>query len=149
MRKFFIYYSLTGNGKFLAFLLEQKGYIPVQIEMKKEPKKVGFFTILKYGGRAGFNKKEKLKDYFHDFEEGDEFIIGSPIWNDRLSTPINALLSQIELNKETTRFIVYPAGEKTVKVVDQLAKLGFKNPPVVYSYPLKNQDKAEELLKDF
>ena len=147
MRKFFIYYSLTGNGKFLASLLEQKGYIPVQIEMKKEPKKVGFFTILKYGGRAGFNKKEKLKDYFHDFEEGDEFIIGSPIWNDRLSTPITTVLKQQQFDKEKTQFILYPAGEGTKKSKKQLLKMGFVQEPLVIQQPLRDETKTKELIE--
>lgn len=147
--QYFIYFSASGNGDFIANFLKEKGYAPIKVEMVKPIKKVGFFTILKFGFRAGAQKKEKIKEINLELNEGDEVVVGSPIWNDRLSTPINALLSQLELNKEATRFIVYPAGDKAIKVVDQLAKLGFKNPPVVYSYPLKNQDKAEELLKDF
>ena len=59
--KYFIYFSLTGNGDYLASLMEEKGYTPIKVEMAKKPKKVGFFTILKYGGRAGFKKKEKIQ----------------------------------------------------------------------------------------
>ena len=73
-------------------------------------------------------------------------LVGSPIWNDRLSTPINTVLSQLNLNKETTQFVVYPAGEKAIKVVTQLADLGFKNPPIVYPHPLKSPEQLEELL---
>ena len=148
MRKFFIYYSLTGNGKFLASVLEQHGYIPVQLEMKKEIKKVGFFTILKYGGRAMFNKKEKLKPYYHEFEEGDEFIIGSPIWNDRLSTPILTLLKEQFFDKEKTQFILYPAGEGTKKSKKQLMKLGYTKEPLVINQPLKDENKTKELINE-
>ena len=144
--KYFVYFSASGNGDFIAEYLKEQGYTPVKVEMTKPIKKVGFFFILKYGGRAGFNKKEKIKELNLNLKEDDEVIIGSPIWNDRLSTPINTVLSQLELNKETTRFIVYPAGEKAVKVVKQLEKLGFKNPPIIYSYPLKNKDKIKETI---
>lgn len=144
--KYFIYFSASGNGDFVAEYLKNKGYTPIKVEMIKPIKKVGFFFILKYGGRAGFNKKEKIKELNVNLKEDDEVIIGSPIWNDRLSTPINTVLSQLELNKETTRFVVYPAGEKAVKVVKQLEKLGFKNPPIIYSYPLKNKEKIEKVL---
>ena len=145
--KYFIYFSASGNGDFIANKLEEKGYQPVKVETVKPIKKIGFFSILKYGFRAGGNKKEKIKDINIEFKGDDEIIVGSPIWNDRLSTPINTVLSQFSFNKETTRFIVYPAGETAVKVVKQLKDLGYKNAPIVYPHPLKDPDKLEELLK--
>lgn len=145
--KYFIYFSATGNGDFLAELLKEQGYQPIKIEMVKPIKKVGFFAILRYGGRAMLNKKEKIKDVELELKEDDEVVIGSPIWNDRLSTPVNALLTKIEFNKKTTKFILYPAGEGTKKSLSQIAKLGFTQLPLVISYPLKKQEQAKELLK--
>ena len=144
--KYFVYFSASGNGDFIADLLKEKGYEIVKVETLKPFGKVNFFRILKYGFRAGAQKKEKIKEINLELNGEDEVVIGSPIWNDRLSTPINTVLSQIDFNKEATKFVVYPAGDKAIKVVDQLAKLGFKNPPIIYSNPLKNQDKAKELL---
>lgn len=144
--KYFIYYSLTGNGDYLASLYEKAGYRPIKVEMKKPIKKANFFTILKYGGRAMFNKKEKLQNLGVSITPIDEVIIGSPIWNDRLCTPISTLLRTIELNKETTHFVLYPAGEKTKKSLKQLNKLGFLNEPLVVSYPLKKQDETKKIL---
>ncbi len=145
--KYFVYFSASGNGDFLAELLKEKGYQPIKVEMVKPIKKVGFFTILKYGGRAMTGKKEKIKDVALELKEDDEVIIGSPIWNDRLSTPINALLATFDFDKENTKFILYPAGEGTKKSFGQIAKLGFKQTPIVISYPLKKQEQAKELLK--
>ena len=144
--KYFIYFSVSGNGDLIAEYLKEKEYTPVKVEMIKPIKKVGFFTILKYGFRAGLQKKEKIKEINIDLKEDDEIIIGSPIWNDRLSTPINALLDKISFNKENTKFILYPAGEGTKKSLVQLEKLGFKQPPIIYSNPKKNQDKMQEIL---
>ena len=148
MRKFFIYYSLTGNGKFLASLLEQKGYIPVQIEMKKEPKKVGFFTILKYGGRAGFNKKEKLKDYFHDFEEGDEFIIGSPIWNARPTPVLNSVLKETDFSGKKLSFVFYSGSGEGKKAKAKIEKL-FPSSEIVFLKEPKKYPKELEKLGNF
>ena len=147
--KYFVYFSLSGNGDYLASLLKEKGYEPVKIEMVKPPKKVGFFSIMKYGFRAGANKKEKIKEHGFNPYIDDTVIVGSPIWNDRLATPINTLLEQVHLNKDTTRFIVYPAGEKAVKVVKQLEKHGFRNKPVVIQNPLVYKETAHEALKEF
>ena len=147
MSKYFVYFSLTGNGDYIASLYEEKGYTPVKVEMVKTPKKVGFFTILKYGGRAMTNKKEKLKEITLNLKEDDEVIIGSPIWNDRLSTPISTILDQYSFNKETTLFVLYPAGEGTKKSLKQIEKLGFKKTPIVITYPLKNKEQTKDKIK--
>ena len=144
--KYFVYFSASGNGDFIAEYLKELGYTPIKVEMIKPIKKINFFSIMKYGFRAGMNKKEKIKELNLDLNDNDEVIIGSPIWNDKLSTPINTLLDKYSFNKETTRFILYPAGEGTNKSLMRLEKLGFKNKPIVYSNPLKNQDKVKELL---
>lgn len=145
--KYFIYFSATGNGDYLATLLKEYGYTPIKVEMLKPMKKVGFWQILKYGGRAMMGKKEKIKDIDLSLKDDDVVVIGSPIWNDRLSTPISTVLAKFDLNKENTNFILYPAGEGTKKSLNQIAKLGFKNQPIVISYPLKKQEQAKELLK--
>ena len=144
--KYFVYFSASGNGDFIAEYLKELGYTPIKVEMIKPIKKINFFSIMKYGFRAGMNKKEKIKELNLGLKDDDEVMIGSPIWNDKLSTPINTLLDKYSFNKETTRFILYPAGEGTNKSLMQLEKLGFKNKPIVYSNPLKNQDKVKELL---
>ena len=147
MNKYFIYFSLTGNGDFLASELKQYGYTPVKVEMVKKIKKVGFFFILRYGGRATFNKKEKIQPLNLELKEDDVVVIGSPIWGDRLSTPINTVLKQLSFRKDTTRFVLYPAGEDTKKSLQKLAKLGFTQEPIVISNPLKKMDEAKEILK--
>ena len=144
--KYFVYFSASGNGDFIANFLREKDYEIVKVETLKTFGKVNFFRILKYGFRAGANKKEKIKELNLELKEDDVVVIGSPIWNDRLSTPINTVLDQFVFNKENTKFIVYPAGDKAIKVVEQIEKLGFKNKPFVYSNPLKNQDKVQDIL---
>lgn len=148
MKKYFVYYSATGNGDFLAELLKEAGYEPIKVEMVKPIGKVGFFKILRFGGQAMLNKKAKIQELSLELNADDQVVIGSPIWNDRLSTPINAVLDKYNFNKETTQFVLYPAGEGTKKSKEQLKKLGFVNEPVVISYPLKKQDQAKELIKN-
>lgn len=143
--RYFIYYSATGNGDFIAEKLKELGYEPVKVETVKPLGKMGFFKILHYGGQAMFNKKAKIKDINIILNEDDLVVIGSPIWNDRLSTPINTVLSQFNFDKEMTKFILYPAGEGTKKSLEQITKLGFKQAPIVYSNPKKNPDQIKEI----
>ena len=146
MNKYFIYYSATGNGDMIAEKLKDKGYTPVKIEMVKPIGKMNFFKILKYGGQAMSNKKAKIMPVDLHLENDDKVIIGSPIWNDRLSTPINTILAMYDFNKDTTMFILYPAGNGTKKSLIQIEKIGFKLSPLVITYPLKNEDKVDEAL---
>ena len=147
MAKYFVYFSFTGNGDYIASLLKEKSYEPVKIELVKSPKKIGFWQILSYGGRAMFNKKENLKEVEFKLNQDDVVIIGSPIWNDRVSTPIMTFMEKYEFNKETTRFILYPAGETTKKSLKQIKKLGFTSEPLVISYPLKKTEECKKLIE--
>ena len=147
--KYFVYYSNSGNGDFIAKQLKEKGYQPVKVETLKPIGKVGFFKMMKYGFQAMKSKKAKIKEVNLELKEDDLVVVGSPIWNDRLSTPINAVLAMFEFNKETTEFILYPAGEGTKKSFEQIEKLGFKKKPTICSHPLKKQEQAIEALKAF
>ena len=146
--RYFIYFSWTGNGDFIANFLKERGYEPIKVETIKPLGKVGFFAMFKYGFKAGIGGGTPIKDIDLSIKEDDLIVIGSPIWNDRLSTPINTVLSKFSFNKENTRFILYPAGEDTKKSLDQIARLGFKEKPIVYAHPLKSEEKAMEILKD-
>ena len=146
--KYFVYYSATGNGDFIADQLKEKGYQPVKVETVKPLGKMGIFKMIRYGGKAMMGRKAKIKEVNLDLKEDDEVVIGSPIWNDRLSTPINAVLAKFDFNKETTQFVLYPAGSAAKKAMKQLNKRGFKKSPIVYIWPLKNPNKAQEALAD-
>ena len=146
--KYFVYFSWSGNGDFIASFLKERGYEPIKVETLKPLGKVNFFRILKYGFKAMGAKKTPVKDIVLELKEDDQVIIGSPIWNDRLSTPINTVLGQFDFNKDNTKFILYPAGEDTKKSLEQIANLGFVEKPIIYAHPLKSQEKAMEILKD-
>ena len=150
MEKYFIYYSLTGNGDLVAHHLKKKGYTPIKVEtIKPISRNVNFFRIMKYGGDAMFNKKMKIQEVPLSLKEDDLVVVGSPIWNDRLSTPINSFLDQFNLNKKTTRFILYPAGKTTSKSFTQIKKLGFEGDIVVIPYPKKYIEETDKLLEEF
>ena len=147
--KYFIYFSNSGNGDYVASIVKEYGYTPIKVEIVKPLKKMNFFRIIKYGGQAMRAKKAPIKDLNLSLSEKDEVVIGSPIWNDRLSTPINSVLDVLRLNKETTRFILYPAGKTTSKSLKQIEKLGFKTNPVVVPYPKKYAIETKSLLEAF
>ena len=147
--KYFVYFSNSGNGDLIADILKEYGYKAIKVEPVKPFGKMGFFRILKYGFAAMKNKKAKIQEVDLTLKDDDVVVVGSPIWNDRLSTPINALLDVCSLDKKTTRFILYPAGNTTSKSLKQIKNLGFETEPVVVPNPKKYKDAANKLLEQF
>lgn len=148
MKKLFVYYSWTGNGDYLASILGEKEYETHKVETLKPMKKMNFFRIFHYGFLAGTGKLVKIKDLDLLVNPDDQVVIGSPVWNDRLSNPILTLLKRFEFNKESTQFVLYSGGGKAEHAKTQLEKLGFKKTPIVLKQPLSNKDETIEALKN-
>ena len=149
MKKYFIYYSYTGNGDFVADTLKRSDLSIIKIEPKKHMKKINFFRILRYGGEAMFKKKMPIQSLDLILDKDDIVIIGSPIWNDRLSTPILTLLDKFEFDKKTTKFIFYAGGGEANHAEKQIAKMGFEQKAVVLKEPKKYMEEAAIALKDY
>ena len=120
MKKLFVYYSYTGNGEYVAEYLKTKGYDVREAIRKKKLPKSFFWGVMTGGFLAGIKHKDKLVDFDENIEEYDEIVIGSPIWNGRFSTPINTVLSKLNLKDKKVTFLFYSGsgeGEKAVKRV--------------------------------
>ena len=123
MKKLFIYFSLTGNCDLIADSLKEKGFETRKVEMKKRLPKSFFFSMMTGGFLAGLGIKSRLKEYDHSTEGYDEIVIGGPIWNGRLSSPLNRLLKDIDLNDKKVTFIFAAGsgeGKHALKKVNKL-----------------------------
>ena len=107
MKKLFIYYSLTGNGEVVAKKMQEKGYELRKVETVKGLPKVFFFAMLSGGFQAGLKKKAKLKEFDYDISNYDKIVIGSPIWNGRISPAINTILANLNLEGKALSFVFY------------------------------------------
>ena len=143
MKKLFIYYSNTGNGDFVADYLAENGYEIRKAIPKKDLPKSFFFKVLTGGFIAGLNKKSKLKDYDGSVGDYEEIIIGSPVWNGRLSCPINAVLAKTDLTGKEVSFILYAGGGEAPKAEKRLKK----EFPSAWITVLKEPKKYPEELK--
>lgn len=109
IKKLFIYYSLTGNGDLVAKKLEKTCNIR-KIKIKKELPESFALKMIVGGFKAVINYKEKLIDFDNNINNYDEIIIGTPIWNDRISTPVATALRKLKLNNKKLTFILYSGG---------------------------------------
>ena len=120
MKKLFIYYSLSGNGDVVADYLKNKKYDIRKVIMKDKLPKNYIGQILIGGFLAGINHKAKLDDFNKDISDYDEIIIGSPIWNGKLSCPINTVLDKINLDNKKLSFILYCGSGEASKTEKRL-----------------------------
>lgn len=124
MKKIFIYYSMNGSGDLVANFMKENGYdIRKVIPKNKYPKKM--FPLMMTGGfKALFKLKDKLINFDKDINKYDKIVIGSPIWFDRVSAPINRVLSELDLYNKDVSFILYSASGEANKASLRLKELG-------------------------
>ncbi|MBQ1821469.1 MAG: NAD(P)H-dependent oxidoreductase [Clostridia bacterium] len=120
MSKLLIYYSLSGNGDSVAESLKANGYETRRVEPAKNPPKAFFFQILQCGFNAGRRYCEPLKNYDVDVSAYDGIVIGSPVWNGRLSCPINTVLRDTDLKGKKVTFVLYSGSGEAKKAEEQI-----------------------------
>ena len=112
MKRLFIYYSLSGNGDVVSLYLKDKGVDVRKVMIKDEFPNHYILRIIVGGFLAGIHAKSKLVDFDNNIDKYDEIIIGSPIWNGRLSSPINSVLDEIHVGNKRLKFILYSGSGK-------------------------------------
>ena len=145
MKKIFIYFSLTGNGDYVANYYKEKGYeIRKVITKSKYPKKM--FPLMMIGGfKAATKHKDKLVDFDNNIDDYDEIVIGSPIWFDRLSCPTNTVLSKLDLTNKSVTFVLY-SGSGTSKEATKLIEEKYKDAKIINLKEPKNNIKEVDKL---
>ena len=144
MKKIFIYFSLTGNGDLVSSALPEDIDKRKVIMKKKLPKKF-FFMVLTGGFLAGLNVKSKLIEYNTDVSAYDEVIIGSPIWNGRLSSPINTVLRDVNLLNKKVSFILYSGSGEGEKAVNKISRKFPGSKIIILKEPKKYNDELKKL----
>ena len=153
MKKLFIYYSLSNNGDVVSEEFKKKGYEIRKVITKRKYPKSMFFRIL-VGGykariliggyKASFNKKDKLLDFDSDISDYKKIVIGSPIWNDRLSAPINSVISLLDLSDKDVSFVLYSASGNGEKAKEKIKSL-FGVDATILKEPKKHKEELKKL----
>ena len=116
MKKLFIYFSLTGNGDYVASQMENRGYVIRKVEEKAKAPKSFFWRVFIGGYRAALLLKGKLINYDNDVSEYDEIVIGSPVWNGVFPPAINSVLAQTNFEGKKLSFLFYSGSGEMPKV---------------------------------
>lgn len=146
MNKIFIYYSLTGNGDVVASVLKEKGYEIRKVNTLEPLPKNRFLSILVGGFKAGIEYKDKLVNFNSNIDDYDEIVIGSPIWNARLSSPINTVLNELNLDNKDISFILYSGSGVSPKATGKIKKI-YPNAKIIDLHePKKNVEELKKLI---
>lgn len=146
MKKIFIYYSLTGNGDAVAEYLKNKEYNIKKVETSEPLPKNYILSIVAGGYKAMINYEDKLIEFNNNIEEYDEIVIGSPIWNSRLSSPINTVLKMLDLKDKKVSFVLYSGSGKSVKATEMINKEYVNSKIIDLKEPKKNREELEKLI---
>ena len=120
MNKVFIYYSLTGNGDYVANILKEKGIEIRKVVTNLKMPHSFLGKILKGGFLAGINYHAKLIDFNNNIDNFKDIIIGTPIWNGKISCPVNSVLDSLNLQNKKITFILYSGSGKALKLENKL-----------------------------
>ena len=146
MKKIFIYYSYSGNGDVVADFLKEKDYDIRKVEPKKPLPKPMFFRIMVGGFKAMTKYKDKLIDFNNDISNYDEIVIGSPIWAGNMSSPINTVLNELDLNDKKVTFIFYSGGGDENKATE-LVKEKYRADVINLKEPKSNKDELQKISR--
>ena len=148
MKKIFIYFSLSNNGDIVAEEFKNKGYEIRKVISKSKYPKNKFMLIMVGGYKSLFNKKDKIIDFNNDISSYDKIVIGSPIWCDRISAPINCVLDLVDLNNKNIEFVLYSASGDANAAKEKIKTL-YNKDAIVLKEPKKNKKELSKLKDIF
>ena len=145
MKTLFIYYSFTGSGDLVAERMREKGAEVRKVQTKKAMPNSFFWSVMTGGFLASIGHKMPLIDYDKSLDGVDRVIIGSPVWNGRLSCPVNTLLSELKLNGVPVDFVLCSGGGTAPKAEQFLAKEYPASSVLVLKEPKKYPEELDKL----
>ncbi len=145
MAKLFIYYSRSGNGDVVANRCKELGFELRKVESKYKLSKNLFLACMKGGFHASIGKKPKLINYDNNINDYEEIYIGSPIWNGRISCPINTVLKNTNLENKKVTFVFYSGSGEAKNAVKYVNKKYPDASIVILKEPKKYSDELKKI----
>ena len=121
MKKLVVYYSLTGNTKFIAKTVAKAVDADVlELKPKKDIKKKGVMRYLWGGKQVLMKSKPELLPLDKDPRDYDLIFIGTPVWSFTYAPALRTFFSGVDLkNKKIALFCCHEGGMgKTLKSME-------------------------------
>jgi flavodoxin len=132
-----LYYSLTGNTKFIAETIKDETGADVQPLKPIKDLNPESGTRFMWGGmHATMKKKPELEPFKYDPNDYELLIIGTPIWAWQASPPIRSLVDSYDFTNKKVALWCCCAG-KGIKAMERYKKL-FKEAKIIDEIILQN-----------
>jgi flavodoxin len=151
MKTLVIYYSRTGNTKYVAEMLAKELAADLEELTDKQDRK-GIIGWLRAGRDATKGRSTDISDLTKDLKQYQTILIGQPVWAWTMVPAIRALLTKHDLATKNVALFCTMGGnghekcfEETVKFMpgaNIIAKQAFVN-------PLQMKMQTDNLVKDF
>ena len=115
-----VYFSLTGNTKFVAEKIAQE-FDADLCEITDKNFKTGRMLYIK-GGMAAMREKLSDIEVEKSIEYYDLVIVGSPVWAGKIAPPVRTFLVNNNFSDKQLAFFVSIGGDKPQKTFENLKK---------------------------
>ena len=151
-----VYYSLTGNTKFIAEALRDSIEADI-LELKpiKELNAESSSRFIWGGYQSTMKKKPKLMSFDTNPLEYDLLVLGSPVWAWNISPPMRSFLSKFNLTGKKVALWMCHAGDgikatnrfkETLKDANIIENISFQDP--LKKDPDEKKEKAIAWIKE-
>jgi flavodoxin len=150
MKSLVVFYSRTGNTKKIAEIIAESLNSDLD-EIIDTKKRFGFFRFLKAGYEATMKKMTEIKGIEKDPSDYELVILGSPIWNKRMTPAIRTYITRYR--EEFNKIAIYcSAGGRGVdQMLESIAELCDRKPLAMKAFLDKDfeQNLVEKKVEQF
>lgn len=150
MKVLVVYYSRTGNTRFVAEkIAEQLGAEVCEVIDKKNRKgRVAFVT----GGYESIRKKLTKIEVSKNVDDYDFIIVGSPVWANGITPAIRTFIQQNDFSNKQIACFVTLKGDDPTKALDKMKEAispNISTAELGITDDLKNREEAERKIIDW
>jgi flavodoxin len=122
-----VFYSRTGKTKKIGELISKKLNCEYE-EIFDTKKRSGFLGFIRAGADATRKKLTTIKNIEKNPENYDLIILGTPIWNKRMSTPIRTYITEYRSKIKNFAFFCTMGAKGNQKAFESMTHLCDKQP---------------------
>ncbi|MEM2874703.1 MAG: flavodoxin [Candidatus Hadarchaeales archaeon] len=150
MKSLVVYYSRTGNTRFVAETIAAKLKAEIEEIIDKKSRR-GLLGWLGAGKDATMGRETEIEQVKHSPSHYDLVIIGCPIWNRRLPPAIRTYMKNSDFSKNMVAFFNTNRSNENQNTFSTMKELAKKEPlaKLVISSALKNREASIKKIEDW
>lgn len=134
-----IYFSRTGHTQELAHELALAGRWDCEA-LRDATRRGGILGALRSGVEALLARSAPIAPLEHDLSEYELVVVGTPVWNHAVSSPVRALFERHRRELPRVAFFVTCHGNGARRVLAQMAELAGREPVTTLAVRTRDLD---------